>query len=77
MEQSLIDEVLQEEECFSLKDLAVNGKDLMSVGYKAGKELGNALNSLLQLVIDGDCPNEKEKLLQEAESLMERRMHEI
>lgn len=73
--EALIDELLQEEECFSLKDLAINGKDLMSVGYTAGKELGNTLNRLLQLVIDGDCPNEKEKLLQEAESLwMERRM---
>ena len=73
--ESLIDEVLQEDECFSLKDLAVNGKDLIGVGYKSGKELGNTLNTLLQLVIDGDCPNEKEKLLQEAESLwMERRM---
>ena len=71
----LIDEVLQEDECFSLKDLAVNGKDLIGVGYKSGKELGNTLNKLLQLVIDGDCPNEKEKLLQEAESLwMERRI---
>lgn len=60
---------------FFLKDLAVNGKDLMSIGYKTGKELGNTLNRLLQLVIDGDCPNEKEKLLQEAESLwLERRM---
>ena len=73
--ETLIDEVLQEDECFSLKDLAVNGKDLIGVGYKSGKELGNTLNKLLQLVIDGDCPNEKEKLLQEAESLwMERRM---
>lgn len=73
--ESLIDEVLQEDECFSLKDLAVNGKDLIGVGYKAGKELGNTLNKLLQLVIDGDCPNEKEKLLQEAKSLwIERRM---
>ena len=69
----LIDEVLQEDECFSLKDLAVNGKDLIGVGYKAGKELGNTLNKLLQLVIDGDCPNEKEKLLQEAESLWTKR----
>ena len=67
--ETLIDEVLQEDECFSLKDLAVNGKDLIGVGYKAGKELGNTLNKLLQLVIDGDCPNEKDKLLQEAESL--------
>lgn len=73
--EALIDEVLQEDECFSLKDLAVNGNDLIGVGYKAGKELGNTLNRLLQLVIDGDCPNEKEKLLQEAESLwMERGM---
>ena len=52
-----------------MKDLAVNGKDLMSVGYKAGKELGNTLNELLQLVIDGECPNEKEKLLEMAESM--------
>ena len=37
--EALIDEVLQEDECFSLKDLAVNGKDLIGVGYKAGKEL--------------------------------------
>ena len=73
--EALIDKVLHEDECFSLKDLAVNGKDLIGVGYKSGKELGNTLNKLLQLVIDGDCPNEKEKLLQEAESLwMERRM---
>ena len=71
----LIDEVLQEDECFSLRNLAVNGKDLIGVGYKAGKELGNTLNKLLQLVIDGDCPNEKEKLLQEAENLwIERRI---
>ena len=73
--EALIDEVLQEDECFSLKDLAVNGKDLIGVGYKSGKELGNTLNKLLKLVIDGDCPNEKEKLLQKAESLWtERRM---
>ena len=69
--EALIDEVLQEDECFSLKDLAVNGKDLIGVGYKAGKELGNTLNKLLQLVIDGDCPNEKEKLLQEAKKFMD------
>lgn len=71
----LITEVISENECFSLKDLAVNGNDLISIGYRPGKALGNTLNALLQLVIDGDCPNEKEKLLQEAENLwMERRM---
>lgn len=61
--EKILEEVLQEDECFSLKDLAVNGKDLIEIGYKSGKELGNVLNELLQLVIDGECPNEKEKLL--------------
>ena len=41
----------------------------MSVGYKAGKELGNTLNEILQLVIDGEYPNEKEKLLEIAEDM--------
>lgn len=73
--ENIIAEVIQENECFSLKDLAINGKDLMSIGYKTGKELGNTLNTLLYMVIDGDCPNEKERLLQEAESLwMDKRM---
>lgn len=67
--EKILANVLQEDECFSLKDLAVNGKDLISIGYKSGKELGNTLNELLQLVIDGECPNEKEKLLQEAGSM--------
>ena len=68
--EQILEEVLQEDECFSLKDLAINGKDLMSVGYKVGKELGNTLNEILQLVIDGECPNEKEKLLYVAKSML-------
>lgn len=68
--EQILEEVLQEDECFSLKDLAVNGKDLINVGYKASKELGNTLNELLQLVIDGECPNEKEKLLYVAKSML-------
>lgn len=67
--EQILEEVLQEDECFSLKDLDVNGKDLMEAGYKAGKELGNTLNKLLQLVIDGECLNEKENLLEIAEDM--------
>ena len=43
----------------------------MSIGYKENKELGNTLNELLRLVIDEECPNKKEKLLEVA---IERRM---
>lgn len=63
----ILDEVLQDDECFSLKDLAVNGKDLIAIGYKSGKEIGEVLNNLLDSVISGEYINEKEKLLEIAE----------
>lgn len=68
--ERILEEILKENECFSLKNLAVNGNDLMNIGYSSCKELGNALNKLLQLVIDGDCNNEKDILLQEAKKLL-------
>ena len=58
----ILEEVLQDDECFSLKDLAVNGKDLITIGYKPGKEIGEVLNNLLDSVISGEYINEKEKL---------------
>lgn len=60
----VLEEVLQHDECFSLKDLAVNGKDLIGIGYKPGKEIGEILNNLMDLVISGEYINEKEKLLE-------------
>ncbi len=51
-------EILQKDDCFSLKKLAVNGNDLIALGYK-GKEIGNALSFLLEAVIDGKCENDK------------------
>lgn len=64
----ILEEVLQKDECFSLKDLAVNGKDLIEIGYKPGKEIGNTLNCLLQLVIEDVYPNEKDELLKYVET---------
>lgn len=65
----LLKEVLQEDECFSMKSLAINGNDLINIGYKSGKELGNTLNILLQMVIDDEILNEKEELLKIAASM--------
>lgn len=59
----LLEEVLNENECFSLKQLAVNGKDLTAIGYKQGEKLGNTLNNLLTLVIAEEISNDKESLL--------------
>lgn len=61
--ERLLDEVLEENQCFTLKDLAVNGKDLMQIGFKSGKELGETLNMLLDGVINEEFENDKNYLL--------------
>lgn len=54
--------ILAERQCFSLRDLAVNGNDLLARGLH-GKQIGDALADLLERVIDGTLPNEKDALL--------------
>lgn len=58
-----IDEVIKENNCFSLKDLKVNGNDLINIGFKPGKIIGETLNYLLEAVIDKPELNEKEELI--------------
>lgn len=56
-------------ECVSLKDLAVNGSDLIAAGMKPGRELGAVLRALLEEVLEDPSCNEKEILLQKAKAL--------
>lgn len=46
----------------SLKDLEINGSDLIEIGY-IGKEIGIMLNELLDMVIDNPNCNDKDYLL--------------
>ena len=62
----LAEEIRAENACLTLKDLAVNGHDLMALGLK-GREIGNALNRLLNLVLEEEIPNEKAALLAAAQ----------
>ena len=55
--------ILEREECLSLKDLAITGKDLIDLGIKPGKEIGEILNTLLEMVIENPKLNKKEILL--------------
>lgn len=61
--RAIIEEIRAENACLSLKDLAVSGHDLMQLGYR-GKAIGQALNALLEQVLDEKIPNEKEALLE-------------
>lgn len=58
--------VLSEAECFSLKDLKVNGRDLMEAGFPKGALLGKILDYLLKEVIEERLENNKECLLKVA-----------
>ena len=55
-------ELLARQACFSLRDLAADGNDVMALGYR-GAEIGTALNELLEKVMEGELPNEKGTLL--------------
>lgn len=61
--EKLYQEILEKKECVSLKDLAVTGNDLIEAGMKPGKEIGEKLEKLLELVIRRPECNTKEELL--------------
>lgn len=71
--RSLFQEVLSEDACFSLKDLAVDGSDLLALGYVPGKLLGACLAHLLEQVQSEAVPNEKAHLLRAAEAMLHTR----
>ena len=67
----LIDEILSETACFSIKDLAINGWDLQQLGFAPGPDIGKALSWLLGQVQDEVLPNESASLLKTAKTLLE------
>ena len=60
--QQLLADLKAEDACLSLKDLAVNGTDLITLGFQ-GKEVGACLSALLEQVIEERLPNERNALL--------------
>ena len=61
--EEILNALLAEDQCFQIRDLAVNGNDLMALGLK-GKAIGQTLQKLLNLVIEEQVPNEREALLE-------------
>ena len=64
--ERLLSKVLREKSCFTLQQLAVDGRDMMALGLQ-GREIGAMLQTLLQAVLDGELPNERDVLLRRAE----------
>ena len=60
--RDIVNEIINENECFSIKHLAIDGNDLIALGFK-GKKIGETLEKCLTAVIDGKVENEKDKLI--------------
>lgn len=63
--QTIYTQITIENNCVSLKTLAVSGKDLINAGMKPGRELGETLNFLLEIVMDNPMHNTKEFLMKQ------------
>ena len=60
----LFEDMLTRPQAFTVKDLAIRGSDVMSLGINQGKAVGHALRLCLEAVIDDRIANEKEALLE-------------
>ncbi len=67
--EKIFEGILEREECLSLKDLAIDGRDLIENGISQGKEIGEILKKLLEEVIENPELNTKEILLDKVHTL--------
>ena len=61
--RDLIAQIEGENACLQIRDLAVNGHQLMALGFH-GPAIGKALKALLEAVLSEELPNEKQALLE-------------
>ena len=62
--KNIISEIISANEAFSIKDLAINGDDLIAIGFKEGEKIGKILNYLLGLVLEFPEYNSRNKLME-------------
>lgn len=66
----IMNDVVAQEQCFSLKNMNMSGDDIISIGVPEGKEVGRILKLLLDEVISGTLENDREVLLSRASCLI-------
>ena len=68
--QSYYEQIMDDNQCLSLKDLAITGKELITeLGMQPGKEIGKTLHVLLDRVLDDPTLNERDTLLDMARQM--------
>ena len=62
--ETLYTQILEKNQCLCIRDLAVNGADLLAAGVPQGRQIGEYLDQLLQLVLEQPELNTREDLLE-------------
>lgn len=70
--RKICEEILHMRQCVSLKDLEINGRDLVTLGIEQGQQIGQILNHLLEDVLDHPEHNERGFLMGRVHALIGR-----
>jgi len=68
--EALARRILAERQCFTLRELAVSGRDVLAAGAAPGPRVGAVLNALLERVMAEEVPNQRQALLEELQRLL-------
>ncbi len=74
---SLLEEICREDACLTIRDLVIDGHDLLALGFAPGKHIGSCLAHLLRQVQDELLSNTKPMLLQEAVRFLHHNQEEL
>lgn len=69
-----MEEIKDQEQCFTMKDLAIRGRDILSLGIPEGEAVGKILHHILNMVINGELKNDLNDQITEAEKFYEERI---
>ncbi len=72
----LYEQILQSRQCVSLKELKINGRDLVAMGIAQGQQIGQILHHLLEDVLDHPEHNDRGYLIEQIYALLERNSFE-
>lgn len=67
--EKMLNTILKQDACFSLKNLKINGKDLILLNIPEGEIIGRILSKILDAVIEGKCNNEYYELIDFAKKI--------
>ncbi len=72
--EAVLNDIIAKKLCWSLKNLEINGADLIELGVPQGAEIGRMLSSLLEDVIEDKCPNRHWALMNRARLMKDHKL---